>query len=86
MAAQNLGLEETARLVAEMLTRRGFQVKILPTGGPPVVVAERKGHGDKALLFYNHYDVQPAEPLESWDSPPFEPTLREGKLYGRGSI
>jgi acetylornithine deacetylase/succinyl-diaminopimelate desuccinylase-like protein len=85
VAAQNWGLEETAQLVGELLQKRGFDVEILPTGGAPVVVAERKGRRqDKTLLFYNHYDVQPAEPLELWDSPPFEPDLREGKLYARG--
>ncbi|RME91258.1 MAG: M20/M25/M40 family metallo-hydrolase [Anaerolineae bacterium] len=84
IAAQNLGLEECAALVGEMLRSRGFQVSILPTGGAPVVFAERKGRSEKTLLFYNHYDVQPPEPLEEWDTPPFEPSLRNGKLYGRG--
>jgi acetylornithine deacetylase/succinyl-diaminopimelate desuccinylase-like protein len=84
VAAQNWGLEETAQLVADMLTERGFSAQILPTGGAPVVVAERKGRVDKTLLFYNHYDVQPAEPLDLWDSPPFEPSIREGKIYARG--
>jgi len=56
----------------------------MPTPGAPVVFAERKGRSDKTLLIYNHYDVQPAEPLELWETPPFEPSLREGKLYGRG--
>lgn len=84
VAAQNLGLEETANLVGEMLEARGFDVEILPTGGAPVVVAKRKGRTDKTILIYNHYDVQPAEPLELWESPPFEPTLRDGKLFARG--
>jgi len=85
VAAQNLGIEETAEMTADMLRRRGFRVQILPTGGSPVVFAEREGRNrDKTLLFYNHYDVQPAEPLELWDSPPFEPTIRDGKLYARG--
>jgi acetylornithine deacetylase/succinyl-diaminopimelate desuccinylase-like protein len=77
-------MQECAALVGEMLRQRGFQVEILPTGGPPVVFGERRGRSGKTLLIYNHYDVQPPEPLELWDSPPFEPTLREGKLYGRG--
>jgi acetylornithine deacetylase/succinyl-diaminopimelate desuccinylase-like protein len=84
VAAQNWGLVECAELVGEMLTARGFDVQILPTGGAPVVFAERKGKGGKTLLFYNHYDVQPPEPLELWDTPPFEPDLRDGKLYARG--
>ncbi len=84
VAAQNWGLEETAEMVAGMLAGRGFQVEVLPTGGAPVVVAERKGRRDRTLLFYNHYDVQPPEPLELWESPPFEPTIREGKLFARG--
>ena len=84
VAAQNWGLSECAELVGEMLTARGFEVQVMPTGGAPVVFAERAGKHDKTLLFYNHYDVQPPEPLELWDSPPFEPTLRDGKLYARG--
>ncbi len=84
VAAQNLGLKECAELVAGMLTKRGFQVEIMATGGAPVVLAERKGKVDKTLLFYNHYDVQPAEPLDLWETPPFEPAQRDGKLFGRG--
>lgn len=84
VGAQNWGLQECAALVDEMLRRRGFAVQVMPTDGAPVVYAERKGRGDKTLLIYNHYDVQPPEPLELWDSPPFEPQVRHGKLYGRG--
>jgi acetylornithine deacetylase/succinyl-diaminopimelate desuccinylase-like protein len=84
VAAQNLGLKECANLVSEMLTSRDFKVQVMETGGAPVVFAERKGRSPKTLLFYNHYDVQPPEPLELWESPPFKPTLRDGKLYARG--
>ena len=55
-----------------------------PPGGHPVVYAEARGASPRTLLFYDHYDVQPPEPLELWSSPPFQPTLRDGKLYGRG--
>ena len=84
VAAQNLGMRETAQMVAAMLTKRGFESEILETGGHPVVFAERSGRADKTILIYNHYDVQPAEPLELWTSPPFQPEERDGKLYGRG--
>ena len=84
VSAQNWGLRECAQLVGEMLEKRGFKVDIIPTGGAPVVIAEKSGRSSKTLLFYNHYDVQPAEPLELWESPPFVPTLRNGKLYARG--
>ncbi len=84
VGAQNWGMQECAALTAEMLHKRGFDVEIIPTDGAPVVFAERKGQSDKTILFYNHYDVQPAEPLDLWETPPFEPSLRDGKLYGRG--
>jgi acetylornithine deacetylase/succinyl-diaminopimelate desuccinylase-like protein len=84
IAAQNRGLDECAALVAKMLERRGFKAEIMPSGGAPVVYAERKGESDKTLLFYNHYDVQPPEPLELWESPPFEATRRDGKMFARG--
>jgi len=84
VSAQNWGLTECADLVAGMLHARGFDVQIMPTDGAPVVFGERSGRSDKTMLIYNHYDVQPPEPLDLWDSPPFEPSLREGKLFGRG--
>ena len=90
ISAQKIGLTETASLVADLLRARGFEATIHPTAGAPVVVARRirrtlrEGKSDKTLLFYNHYDVQPPEPLELWESPPFEPQIRDGKMYGRG--
>jgi len=84
VGAQNLGMRECALLVDEMLKGRGFDVRVMDTKGAPVVFGERRGKSDKTLLIYNHYDVQPPEPLELWETPPFEPSLRDGKLYGRG--
>ncbi len=84
VSAQNWGLPECAALVAEMLRKRGFQAEILASGGAPVVFGEREGKSSRTLIFYNHSDVQPAEPLDLWETPPFEPSLRDGKLYARG--
>ncbi|HUG33676.1 MAG TPA: M20/M25/M40 family metallo-hydrolase [Anaerolineales bacterium] len=84
ISAQGIGLKECAAMVADLLRARGFSAEVMETEGAPVVFGERKGKSDKTLIFYNHYDVQPPEPLELWETPPFEPSLREGKLYGRG--
>lgn len=85
IAAQGLGIEETARLVEGLLVDMGFATQWLcPSAGSPVIYGELQGTGPFTLLLYNHYDVQPPEPLALWDSPPFEPTVRNGKLYARG--
>ncbi len=85
VSAQGFGLPECADLVAEMLERRGFMVQRFATAGAPVVVGRLDGSSGRTLLFYNHYDVQPPEPLELWTSPPFEPVVRNGALYARGA-
>lgn len=83
VAAQNLGMAEMAALARERLEARGFAVRLIPTAGHPVVYGEL-GDGPRTLLIYDHYDVQPAEPLELWETPPFTPTVRAGKLFARG--
>jgi acetylornithine deacetylase/succinyl-diaminopimelate desuccinylase-like protein len=84
ISAKKVGLDECAHLVDSMLQARGFNSQVMETGGAPVVFGVLPGKSDKTILIYNHYDVQPAEPLELWESPPFEPSLRNGMLYGRG--
>jgi acetylornithine deacetylase/succinyl-diaminopimelate desuccinylase-like protein len=84
ISATGEGTRECAEMVAALLREYGFEARLIELpDGPPVVNAEG-GEGDRTLVCYNHYDVQPPEPLELWDSPPFEPTVRDGKLYARG--
>lgn len=85
IAAQGVGLEECAELVAVMLREAGAQVRVLRLpGAAPLVYGEFPGRSPKTVLVYEHYDVQPPEPLEEWESDPFEPEVREGRIYGRG--
>lgn len=84
IAAQNVGMAETAQLVEELTRGVGATVQQVPTKGYPVVYGEIGGTGDRTLTFYNHYDVQPPDPLELWESEPFEPDIREGTFYARG--
>ena len=85
VSAQGLGLEECAALTARLVREAGLEAEVLSgVGGPPIVYGIGQGTANKTLLLYNHYDVQPVDPLEEWNSPPFEPVLTEGKVYARG--
>lgn len=84
VAAQDWGMEDTAEIVERLLTEIGATITRVPTAGYPVIVGQIAGTSDRTLMIYDHYDVQPAEPLELWDSPPFEPEVRNGTFYARG--
>ncbi|MFP4054183.1 MAG: dipeptidase [Phycisphaerae bacterium] len=78
--------EACADWLAEYLRGLGLGARVLPTAGQPAVYAESPAPpGAPTVLIYGHYDVQPPEPLELWDTPPFEATLRDGRLYARGA-
>jgi acetylornithine deacetylase/succinyl-diaminopimelate desuccinylase-like protein len=79
-------LTECGHWLVEKLTAVGLEAKLVPTPGHPVVWARNKHQkGRRTVLVYGHYDVQPADPLELWDSPPFEPVLKDGYVYARGA-
>lgn len=78
---------KTANFVADKLKEAGAdRVEVCPTAGNPIVYGEKIIDPSRpTVLVYGHYDVQPADPLERWDTPPFEPTVRDGKIYARGA-
>src|SRR3954471_1537996 len=83
----NADTKRAAEWVKASLDKVGIPAKIYPTAGHPVVVGEwRQAPGAPTVLVYGHYDVQPAEPLDLWTSPPFEPTVRNGNIFARGSV
>jgi acetylornithine deacetylase/succinyl-diaminopimelate desuccinylase-like protein len=86
VSAEGRALDETAELVQELLAGAGFETRQLRSdGSAPAVYGDQPGRAGFTVLLYNHYDVQPADPVELWDAPPFEPTLRDGKLFARGT-
>ncbi len=87
VSALGQSIEETARYTADLLEKEGFTTRIIQKeeGGYPVVYGEHPGQSSRTLMLYNHYDVQPADPLEEWTTEPFEPERRGDRLYGRGA-
>lgn len=86
ISAQNIGMNEVADILVAMLERVGLASKKIQTSGYPVVMGrwERDARAPTVVL-YGHYDVMPPDPLEEWVSPPFEPTIRDGRIYARGA-
>jgi acetylornithine deacetylase/succinyl-diaminopimelate desuccinylase-like protein len=79
-------VDECARWLGTQLIRIGLHAEVHETGGHPVVVARNKHRaGRRTVLIYGHYDVQPEDPVAEWKSPPFEPEVRDGIIYARGS-
>jgi acetylornithine deacetylase/succinyl-diaminopimelate desuccinylase-like protein len=80
------GMVGAQQFVAGLLKETGFAVEVVPTALHPVIVAKR---GDNPawphVIIYGHYDVQPPDPLDQWATPPFEPTIKGGRIYGRGT-
>jgi len=90
ISARNFGIPETVDYVVQMIREAGGEARILDDlGGNPVVygffAAGEEGDAGKTLLFYNHYDVQPPEPLDEWKSDPFTPVIENGVLFARGA-
>jgi acetylornithine deacetylase/succinyl-diaminopimelate desuccinylase-like protein len=85
VGAEGRGQDDMAETLGEALAELGLNVEVHATDGAPVVFAERRVAGAPTVLFYNHYDVQPADPLELWESDPFLLAERDGRLYGRGA-
>lgn len=85
ISAHNIGIREVAGMLVEMLKRLGMEAEAVPTKNHPMVLGRRIVSPDKpTVLLYGHYDVQPPDPLELWESPPFEPEIRNGRIYARG--
>jgi acetylornithine deacetylase/succinyl-diaminopimelate desuccinylase-like protein len=85
ISTQNIGIGEMAELCRAMLDDVGAQGRIIPiAGGNPVVFGQIDGPSKRILNIYNHYDVQPPEPLELWNSDPFAAEVRDGRIWARG--
>ncbi len=84
--AYNEQLAECAHWLVEKLTKIGLETQLISTPGHPIVWAKNKHQpGRKTVMLYGHYDVQPPDPLELWDSPPFDPVLKNGYVFARGA-
>ncbi len=84
VAAQDWGMKEMATMVEASLREIGAETRVVATDGYPVIVGQLTGDSPRRLAIYDHYDVQPPDPLDAWSIPPFEACIRDGHLYARG--
>ncbi|MDQ0207616.1 M20/M25/M40 family metallo-hydrolase [Alkalicoccobacillus murimartini] len=87
ISTQNKGMRECASLMQELMREVGIIPELHETKGHPILYGELASPNESAptILLYGHYDVQPPDPLDHWISPPFEPTIRDGRIYARGA-
>lgn len=85
VSAQEKGVRGCAELLASMMEKRGVKASIMETDWNPIVFGHYDSGADRTLLIYNHYDVQPPEPLEDWRSPPFAAEIHDDRMIGRGT-
>lgn len=85
ISATGEGMAECAALLRSFMEDSGVSTEVLATPGHPIIYGEVNAGAPFTVLIYGHYDVQPPEPLEDWVSPPFEPTVRDGRIYARGA-
>jgi acetylornithine deacetylase/succinyl-diaminopimelate desuccinylase-like protein len=85
ISAHDVGIREVSEILVGMLTELGLETQTIETAGHPMVIGRwEKAQGKPTVILYGHYDVQPPDPLEEWISPPFEPTIRDGRIFARG--
>lgn len=84
ISATNIGMKEMASMVFDEVEKLGAKVEYVETSGYPIIYGEINNGSAVTLTFYNHYDVQPPEPMDMWETPPFNPSIRDGKMFARG--
>jgi len=86
VSSRRYGIDASVQAIRQLIEEIGGKVQVLQMADAnPVIFAEFDGDGERTLLFYNHYDIQPAEPLDEWTVPPFEGVVENGLFYARGA-
>lgn len=86
VSATGEGIEQAAEIIIDMLKELGASVETYrDSGGNPIILGELNEKKDGTIMIYDHYDVQPVDPLDKWSSPPFQPRIIDGKIYARGA-
>ncbi len=87
VSAQGLGIRKCGQMIVDLLNSIGVSARLIETSGEPIVYGERFCNipEAKTILFYGHYDTQPPEPLEGWRTDPFDPVVKDGRIWGRGT-